>query len=50
MVSTHSASSARLSEAGIITTIRSPSRYAETVRRRRFERRTSTSGRPMSAT
>ena len=40
MVATQSASSARVSEAGTSTTIRPPSRYADTVRRRRAERRT----------
>ena len=47
IVSTHSASSLRVSEAGTSTTIRSPSRYAETVRRRRLVRRTSTSARAL---
>ena len=39
IVSTHSASSLRVREAGTSTTIFSPSRYAETVRRRRLLRR-----------
>src|SRR6476619_4830353 len=50
MVSTHSASSLRVREAGTSTTIFSPSRYAETVRRRRLLRRTSTSGAGSDAT
>jgi hypothetical protein len=41
---TQRASCARLNRAGMRTTMRSPSRYAETVRRRRLLRRTSTAG------
>lgn len=44
MVATHRFSSARLRRAGTNTMILSPSRYAETVRRRRLLRRTSTLG------
>lgn len=42
ILSTHSASCARVKRAGIATTVRPSSRHAETVRVRRRERRTST--------
>jgi hypothetical protein len=44
IVVTHSASSARLNRSGIITITLPSRRYAETVRLRRLERRTSTPG------
>ena len=44
MVSTHSASSARVNRAGIITITLPSLRYADTVLVRLAERRTSTSG------
>jgi hypothetical protein len=44
ILSTHSVSSARENWSGMRTTTRSPSRYADTVRRRRWLRRTSTTG------
>jgi len=44
MTATHLRSSARVIRAGISTTVRSPSRYADTVLRRFALRRTSTGG------